>query len=119
MKKMPLFYHETKFSWYNSRKAAIILFLWPDDAQALPAPVPMANYTIPLPLHGIIAAAVIMLYRSGLLSQPGRELARVPSPLPPMLYKPRESPGVRLHRPGRRCSGVFYYKPCLRGLTIR
>lgn len=60
-----------------------------------------------------------MLYRSGLLSQPGRELARVPSPLPLMLYKPRESPGVRLHRPGRRFSGVFYYKPCLRGLTIR
>ncbi len=56
MKKMPLFYHETKFSWYNSRKAAIILFLWPDDAQALPAPVSMANYTIPLSLHGIIAA---------------------------------------------------------------
>ena len=54
MKKMPLFYHETKFSWYNSRKAAIILFLWPDDAQALPAPVSMANYTIPLTLHGII-----------------------------------------------------------------
>ena len=54
MKKMPLFYHEANFSWYNSRKAAIILFLWPDDTQALPAPVPMANYTIPLSLHGII-----------------------------------------------------------------
>ena len=67
MKKMPLFYHETKFSWYNSRKAAIILFLWPDDAQALPAPVPLANYTIPLSLHGIIAASDCF--------SPGREKA--------------------------------------------
>ena len=32
----------------------LYLFLWPDDAQALPAPVPMVNYTIPLSLHGII-----------------------------------------------------------------
>ena len=29
-------------------KAAIILVLWPDDPQAKPAPVPLANYTIPL-----------------------------------------------------------------------
>ena len=26
----------------------------PDDPQALPAPVPLADYTIPLMLHGII-----------------------------------------------------------------
>ena len=78
MKKMPLFYHEANFSWYNSFQAGrfvpmanytipltlhgiiaakrlLYLFLWPDDAQALPAPVPMADYTTSLTLHGIIA----------------------------------------------------------------
>ena len=41
-------YHSALLHGIITAKAAIILVLWPDDPQAVPAPVPMANYTIPL-----------------------------------------------------------------------
>ena len=39
---------ESPREWYNSCKAALILILWPDDPQAMPAPVLLADYTASL-----------------------------------------------------------------------